>query len=308
MSEVASSKDNFTVDGVLHLPHNPYNSKPSNVINHVPHINIAYISNVKEHSFHTTSYHFNPIEMNFADFKSCFYPAPLNHFCINKTNMHSQVLSFQQTYSDTTNPNKLFNIDYALRHAWSEHHQLPIKSIPVQKQIGLTKHSGLIKGLGNIRSGVHTNLSFDEAVNSLIQSGDIKPCDISSCANIAFEITVNYCYAPLEIALELNFVYYVCVPGFINKGETNHVYSNDNTPPRKRFDFKIEDDEVSYDEHHKLDNNKHFEFNDDTSSESSDRKKDFDDNITLITDTSNLVSEVSKLINGDASVAESKLW
>jgi hypothetical protein len=315
MTEVTSSKEKFTIDGILHVPHNHFNGKPLNSVNYVPHINIAYMSNCKDESHkNVTSYHFNPIQMSYADFKNCFYPAPLNHFFINKSNMNTQVLSFQQTYSDTTNQNKLFNIDYALRHAWSEHNQLPIKAIPVQKQIALTKHSGLTRGLGNIRGGAHTNLSFDEAIHSLLQSGDIKVGDIGTCANIAFEITVNYCYSPLEVALELTFVYIVCVPGFINKGETNQVYSKDTTPPRKRFDFKLDDDEVSYEEHDKLSNDKHLEFNDDTSSESSERKKDepyeyiIDDNITLITDTSNIVSEVSKFIKGGVSVAESKPW
>jgi hypothetical protein len=306
--------EKHTIDGVLHKHHNFLLNAPEKQISHVPVVNLAYLSNqTQENNFPVTQYKFNSIPMSFADFKRCFFASPLEHFCLSCANMGTQPLSLNQTFVDTTNNKQKFSLNYALQHAWSECNKLPMSSIPINKKINLTKHSGKVRCLGSLVYGVQNALSYNEAIQSLIDAGEIVPAasDIHASAIVDFIIVAEYLFPPLEVSLFLQFPYRVSIPGYGNKTEPNILYSKDITPPRKIFTFESYEDV----EQEKLDE-KHLHFQEDfneTSSESSDKKKEnyeylIDDNNTMISESSNIIEKVSKIIKGDESVAESKMW
>jgi hypothetical protein len=227
-------------------------------------------------------------------------------------------MSLNQTYIDTTNKEQTFSLIAAMTHAWSEFNKQPVSNISANKKISLIKNSGLARNLGAFRN-VQNALSFNESINMLLQNQAITP-DENGFVTIDFNVFVQYTSVILGVSVNMKYTYRVDVPGYryvANNNVLNNVYSKDTTPVRSTFDFKIPDYDDQYEESvQEKPEVKHLNFQEDfneTSSESSEKKKDnyeylIDDNNTLITESSNIIEKVSKIIKGDDSVADSKMW
>ena len=124
-------------------------------------------------------------------------------------------------------------------YAWAEKNQSTIGAIHVQEKIILNRNCLITRSIGSFRE-VQNALSWNEAIQTLIESGEIIPMkkDKLSCAIIDFKIYVQYNYNPLEVAVNMQFTYRVHVPGYVNKSEPHPCYSSDTSLPRKVFHFE----------------------------------------------------------------------
>ena len=307
-------------NGILDKPQNYYQNNSSIEVNHVAEIDLAYISNSNDTGLTTTNYNFNIIYMNYVDFKICFFDSPLNNFNISNVNSEIKNLSIHQEYIDTTNNQQPFNLNSAVLYAWAEKNKSTISAIPVKEKILLNKNTNKTRNMGSFMS-VQNALSFNEVIQTLLQSGEIKLADnfTCSCAIIDFKIFVQYNYKPLEIAIIMQYTYRIQVPGYVNKSDSNHCYSKDDTAPRKMFNFVMQhnnnyneneygneygNEDENEDENEQVYHNKiNYEKNNKNTNEYF-----IDDNNTIITDSTNIMSQVSKILNSEDSLAESKKW
>ena len=299
MNQLCFSKEQYTTNGIFDKPHNIHNIHNKDSVCYIPKIDLAFISNHRENDFHITSYQFNTISISFDHFKMCFFASPLNHFYLSPSNLTTSYLSLDQTYMDTTNSKKKFNLEYALQNAWAQYNHLPVSAIPIDKKISLTKNTKLTKSLGSFICGSQYNLSLDEALQSLLESEEITGASMQTCATIDFQIVVLYSYPSLSISLELHFIYRVNVPGYRNKFGSNPYYSKDCTPPRNYFGFTMS--EYSGDS------------DDEIISEFSRNKKEYFEHLideqSIITESSgDIISQVSKLLNSEFSFGDSVSW
>jgi hypothetical protein len=97
---------------------------------------------------------------------------------------------------------------------------------------------------------VQNALSWNEAIQTLLESGEIIVAKADICAVIDFIIVVQYTYEPLGVSIDMQYTYRVNVPGYANKPEPNPCYSTDQTPARTTFDFKL--NEYDHFDHDKL--------------------------------------------------------
>lgn len=242
-------------NGILRKPANYFEDLPPSQISHIPAVDLAFISNNKcKDNIQVTNYIFNIIHLSYADFKICFFDSLLQNFNISPANFEVKALSLHQNYVDTTKKYQSFNLNNAILYAWAEKNQSTIGAIPVQQKIILNKNSLMTRSMGSFRQ-VQNALSWNEAIQSLVVSGEIIPVkkDKLSCAIIDFNLFVQYNYDALEVAVNLQFTYRVHVPGYTNKCESNPCYSTDTTPPRKVFQFG------DYDESHHSQHSDSFE-------------------------------------------------
>ena len=240
-------------NGIFRKPANYFEDVPPSQISHIPEVDLAYISNNKDKENTVTNYIFHVIHLSYADFKICFFDSILQNFNISPANFEVKALSLHQNYIDTTKKQQSFNLNNSILYAWAEKNQSTIGAIPVQQKILLNKNSLMTRSIGSFRE-VQNALSWNEAIQTLIESGEIIPMkkDKLSCAIIDFKIYVQYNYNPLEVAVNLQFTYRVHVPGYANKCEPNPCYSNDTSAPRKVFNFVEYSPSHHSDESHRL--------------------------------------------------------
>lgn len=234
-------------NGIFRKPANYFEDVPPRQISHIPGVDLAFITNNKDNKNQVTSYIFKTIHLSYADFKICFFDSILQNFNISPANFEVKALSLHQTYVDTTKKYQSFNLNNAILYAWAEKNQSTIGAIPVQQKILLNKNSLMTRSIGSFRN-VQNALSWNEAIQTLLESGEIIPArkDKLSCAIIDFNLFVQYNYDPLEVAINMQFTYRVHVPGYANKCEPHPCYSTDITPPRKVFHFG----DYSHSSHH----------------------------------------------------------
>jgi hypothetical protein len=228
-------------NGILRKPANYFEDIPPSQISHIPEVDLAYISNNKNNNnkdIPVTNYIFNIINLSYADFKVCFFDSILQNFNISPANFEVKALSLHQNYIDTTKKYQSFNLNNSILYAWAEKNQSTIGAIPIQQKIILNKNALMTRSIGSFRD-VQNALSWNEAIQTLIESGEIIPMkkDKLSCAIIDFKIYVQYNYNPLEVSVNIQYTYRVHVPGYINKCEPNPCYSDDTSCPRKVFNF-----------------------------------------------------------------------
>jgi hypothetical protein len=298
--------DNSTNNGILVKPQNYFNDKPTVQISHIPLVNLAYISNSSESQTPVTNYVFNTIQLNYADFMTCFFNSILNNFNISNSNAEVQALSLQQVYIDTTNSTQKFNLNNAVLFAWAEKNNSTISSLSVKEKITLNKNTLMTRSIGSFME-VQNALSWNEAIQTLLESGEITYAkgNLASCAVIDFKITVQYIYIPLNVSINMQYTYRVNVPGYMNKAVTNPCYSSDSTPQRTTFDFKLSEyDQFKNDKLNSIPE----DFNEtvsETASVQSNEKKDsnnyfMDDNASY--GASDVVSLIADTVN------ESRAW
>lgn len=235
-------------NGIFRKPANYYEDQPPIQISHVPEVDLAYISNDKVTFNQITTYIFDTIHLSYSDFKTCFFDSILENFNISLSNYDVQALSLHQNYIDTTKKRQPFQLNSAVLYAWSEKNKAPIVTIPIDQKILLNKNTLMTRSIGSFHD-VQNALSWNEAIQSLIETGEIIPAkkDKLSCAVIDFKIYVYYNYNPLEITINMQFTYRIHVPGYRNKPEPNPCYSSDLSLPRKEFQFtNYEDDKKSH--------------------------------------------------------------
>lgn len=236
-----------TNNGILVKPQNYFNDKPTVQISHIPVVDLAYISNNSESQTPVTNYVFNTMQLSYADFTTCFFDSILKNFNISSTNAEVQALSLQQLYIDTTNNHQKFNLNNAVLYAWAEKNNSTISSLSVKEKITLNKNTLMTRSIGSFME-VQTALSWNEAIQTLLESGEIIVAKGDVCAVIDFKIMVQYIYIPLNVSINMQYTYRVNVPGYANKAITNPCYSVDTTPPRTRFTFKNEDEHYDHDD------------------------------------------------------------
>jgi hypothetical protein len=141
-------------------------------------------------------------------------------------------------------------------------------------------------------------------VNALISSGDIIVGDSDNSASVKFLVGFQYYFQPLDIVILTTFTYVTQIPGYKNSSyftsdKHNSPYSHD-TKTIDRSGIDLNDDvSVFSDFESKAYNNPKDKGNNDleeysiVSNNSSSNK-------------SNLISEISKIINGAESVVSSE--
>jgi hypothetical protein len=297
----------YSTNGILEKPQNYFNDKPTIQISQIPLINLAYISNSNISENSITSYCFNVIQLNYSDFKTCFFDSILNNFNISFKNAEVQALSLYQNYMDTTNNNQKFNLNNAVLYAWAEKNSATSSSISVKDKITLNKNTLMTRSIGSFLN-VQNALSWNQAIQSLLESGDIVVVkgNTTTCAVIDFQIVVQYTYVPLGVSIDMFYTYRVNVPGYANKAEPNPCYSNDSTPARTTFDFKL-NEYNHYNMNNKLDNIPE-EFNENSSQTSHEvdqlNNEKLNNNNYFIDDNTNDVISIME----DTVANESKVW
>jgi len=297
---MASTQNNFYTTGVLNNDQNYLKNNTTGVITNVPSLSLAIISNVSTGKTPDVQINLNPIHLTWSDFSNLFFKSPSGTFYINPSNNSVGAISLvNQTYETTNSKSVLFSLSEQVTKAWSKKNNLPIASISPKTNIELARVNFLTKSLGSL-NGESIGLGLDESLSALIGSGDILVGDSESSATVKFYIGFQYYFEPLDILLLTTFTYTTSIPGYKNANylanDSPLVYSND-TKQIDRSGIDLNDDmSVFSDYESKAYNNK---VNNDleeysiVSNNSSSNK-------------SNLISEISKIINGAESVVSSE--
>lgn len=298
-----STGNSYTV-GVYNLDHNYYKGTPIGQITSVPSLNLAMLSNVSSDKSPDVQINLNSTHLSWNDFSTLFFKAPSGAFNINPSNENVGSIVFSnQTYETTNSKNVRFSLSDQIRKAWSKKNNLPETSISPKINIELERTNFLSKSLGSVY-GEFVGLSYDEALNALISSGDIIVGDSDNSASVKFFISHQFYFQPLDIILLTTFTYITQIPGYKNSNYfTNDKYSSPYSNDTKVIDrtgIDLNDDvSVFSDFESKAYNNSKEKGNNDleeysiVSNNSSSNK-------------SNLISEISKIINGAESVVSSE--
>jgi len=297
---MASTQNNSYTTGVLNNDQGYLKNNTTGVITNVPSLNLAIISNVSTDNTPDVQINLNPIHLTWSDFSNLFFRSPSGTFYINPSNNSVGAISLlNQTYETTNSKSVLFSLSEQVTKAWSKKNNLPIASISPKTNIELARVNFLTKSLGSL-NGESIGLGLDESLSALIGSGDILVGDSESSATVKFYIGFQYYFEPLDILILSTFAYTTSIPGYKNTNSLANdsplVYSND-MKQIDRTGIDLNDDmSVFSDYESKAYNNK---VNNDleeysiVSNNSSSNK-------------SNLISEISKIINGAESVVSSE--
>jgi hypothetical protein len=264
----------------------------SNQITITPTLNLAALANYCGDNPPDVSINLNTIYLSWSDFKTLFFRSPSGAFYISPSNCNASAISFNyQTYETTYNKNVLFNLADQTRKAWSKKNSKPESAISPKINIELERQSFLTKSLGSI-CGDFVGLSYDEALSTLLGTGDIVVGTTEDTATITFLISYQFFFQPLDIILLTTFKYITNIPCYKNTVPfccDCNPYSNDNRVyDRKYFDL---DDNMSifsdfesknYDEHSIVSNTKSF--------------------------NSNIITEISKIIKNSTESVASSQW
>ena len=297
-----STGNSYTV-GVYNVDQNYYKGIPTGQITSVPLLNLAILSNVSADKTPDILINLNSTHLSWNDFSILFFKPPSGAFYINTSNENVGAIVFSnQTYETTNSKNIRFSLADQIRKAWSKKTSLPETAISPKINIELERVNFLSKSLGSIY-GEFVGLSYDEALNALISSGDIIVGDSDNSASVKFLIGYQFYFQPLDTTLLVTFTYITQIPGYKNSNyftsdKHSSPYSND-TKAIDRTNLDLNDDvSVFSDFESKAYNNKEKGNNDleeysVVSNNSSSNK-------------SNLISEISKIINGAESVVSSE--
>lgn len=176
---------------------------------------IASLSNLrKEVSQPDISVTLNTICLNWCDFLLLFYRAN-NSFSILPTSTTYCAINFAgQTYEDTTSQTLRLNLSQLIRQAWANQCESSINKIPSKTSILLNKETSYVRSLLSANSTIA--LSLDQAISTLLNSGEITPADSTSSATVIFIIEYVYYFKPLNTSVQINFVYKTKIPCYKN--------------------------------------------------------------------------------------------
>ena len=266
-------------------------------------VTIAYLSNVRndecQPDFAVT---LNTVCLEWCEFIRLFYRAN-NSFSILPIAGNTCAINFAgQTYENTTNQKLHLNIAQLTRQAWANKCQTTVDKVPPKTNIILNRDSSYIKSL--LVSSTAITLSLDEAIETLLNNGEIAPADSTSSAVAQFGIQYNYTFQPLNVTTQINFVYKTKIPCYRNvnfceewcppysyskdyncrtcqnlKADVN-VYENYDKL-KENFESELQNDESSH-----QDSNSNYEMESDFLGELKDLSKGNDDKTCFSLDSS----------------------
>jgi hypothetical protein len=289
------SSVNYSSEGIFNNDQGYFRNITSNQITASPTLNLAALSNSCGDKTPDVTINLNTIYLSWADFSTLFFKSPSGAFYISPSNSNVSAVSFNyQTYETTYNKNVVFNLADQVRKAWSKKNSKPESSIQAKINIELERQSFLTKSLASV-CGDFVGLSYDEALSSLLGSGEIAIGTSEDSATVTFLVNYQYYYKPLELTLLTTFSYITNIPCYKNtvpfSSNCTNPYSNDN----KMYDRS------------------NFDLNDNMSVFS-----DFDsknnDEYSVISDSksvnSNILSQITKIINNSDGVesVDSSQW
>ena len=279
------SADNCN-DGILNNDQGYYRNITSNQITTSPTLNLASLSNCCcDYKTPDVTINLNTIYLSWPDFSTLFFKSPSGAFYISPSNNNVSAVSFTyQTYETTYNKNVTFNLSDQIKKAWSKKNSKPESAISPKINIELDRQSFLTKSLGSI-SGDFSGLSYDEALSTLLATGDIVIGTTEDTATVTFLINYQYYFEPLDITLLTTFNYITSIPCFKNTVPFGcdcncNPYSND-TKTYDRTNLDLSDNMSIFSD---------LESNNDEYSVVSNSKSM----------NSNVMSEISKIINNNA--------
>jgi hypothetical protein len=176
---------------------------------------IASLSNVRKNECQPDlAVTLNPICLSWCDFLLLFYRAN-NTFSVLPNSYASCAVNFNgQTYQDTTNLNTRLNVTELITKAWANQCETSIAKLPAKTAILLNKESSYIKSLLSANSIIA--LTLDQVISTLLSNGEIEPADSTSSATAQFTIEYVYYFKPLNVAVQINFVYQTKIPCYKN--------------------------------------------------------------------------------------------
>jgi len=191
-----------------------YQNKSKNIIFQTPTLPIAYLSNVRADCETDTSIVLNPTSLTWCDFLTLFYNTN-NVFSINPINENLHPISFfNQTYENTTSEKLKFNLANQVRMTWASKYETNINNIPPKTNIMLNKDTFRIRSL--IHGSLCVSLTLDQAIETLLSSGEIAPGDSSNSASVNFVIQYKYYFKPLNTGVLVNFIFMTHIPCYKN--------------------------------------------------------------------------------------------
>lgn len=296
------SKTSYTTGGITNNDHGVYKNKTTSAVQNLPILSLASVSNVSGGNAPDVEITLNTIYLNWSDFNTLFFNMQSGLFNFNNANLDLGAISLlNQTYTTTNSKRVPFYLAEQVMKVWTKKNNLPISAISSKNKILLTRDCFLAKSLASI-NGEIVGLSLDEAMSSLLSSGEIKIGDLDSYASVVFTIDFSYYFDPLDVTVLTTFVYNTNIPGYTNNSKTpleaSLAYSSD-IKQVDRTGIELNDNLSEFSDFETKIYNNNFKENNDleeysiVSNNSSSNK-------------SNLISEISKIINGAESVVSSE--
>jgi hypothetical protein len=192
-----------------------YQNKCDDDVKQKPTLAIAFLSNVRNNDYDTDlTITLNPTMLSWCDFLTLFYRS--NHvFSINPTYSNFCAINFSnQTYENITKEAIRFNLPAQIRNAWATKCETLVENIPPKINMILNKELFGIKSLINSSSSV--SLTLDQAINTLLENGEIAPGDSTTCANVRFIVQYKYYFKPLNTCVLVNFTFITNIPCYKN--------------------------------------------------------------------------------------------
>jgi hypothetical protein len=279
-------------DGISNNDQGYFRNTTSNQITTSPSLNLAALSNSCGDKVPDVTIALNTIYLSWMDFSTLFFKSPSGAFYISPSNSNVGAVSFyHQTYETTYNKKVVFNLGDQVKKAWSKKNSKSESVIPAKINIELERQSFLIKSLGTT-SGNFVGLSYDEAISTLLASGEIVIGTTEDTATITFLVNYQYYFEPLDITLVTIFSYITNVPCYKNTIPfccDCNPYSNDN----------------------RVHDRTNFDLNDNMSVFSDFESKNNDEYSVVSNSKSlntNVMSEITKIINNDSHSVASSQW
>jgi len=280
------------VDGIVNNDQGYFRNITTNQITTSPTLNLAALSNSSSDKSPDVSISLNTIYLSWTDFTTLFFRSPSGAFYISPSNNNVSAVSFNyQTYETTYNKNVVFNLADQIRKAWSKKNSKPESAISPKINIQLERQSFLTKSLGSV-CGDFVGLSYDEALASLLGTGEIAVGTTADAANVTFLVNYQYYFEPLDTTLLTTFSYVSNIPCYKNTVPfccDCNPYSNDN----------------------RVYDRSNFDFNDNMSVFSDFESKNYDEYSVVSNSKSlntNVMSEISKIIKDNAESVVSSQW
>jgi hypothetical protein len=222
-----------------------YQNNCYKIVDQTPILEIAYLSNVRNICNSDLTVILNPICLNWCDFLLLFYQTN-GVFFVSPSNLFSCATSFHaQTYENTTNKCIKFNLAQQVRLAWSTRCETSVDNIPPKTNLLLNKDAFYIRSLLNSTSTVA--LTLDQAISTLLSSGEIAPGDSTTSALVKFVVNYKYCFQPLNVCVTVKFTYATKIPCYKNVNQCDDwcpPYSSD-SGCRSCLDTRDEVNEVA---------------------------------------------------------------
>ena len=281
-------------DGIFNNDQGYFRNITSNQITTSPSLNLASLSNCTCDKTPDVTINLNTIFLSWTDFSTLFFKSPSGAFYISPSNSNVSAVSFNyQTYETTYNKNVLFNLADQIKKAWSKKNSKPESSISSKVNIELERQSFLTKSLGSV-CGDFVGLSYDEALSSLLGTGEIAVGSSEDAATVVFLVNYQYYFEPLDITLLTTFSYVTNIPCYKNTVPFStdcNPYSNDNKMyDRSNFDLNMNDNMSVFSDFDSKNNDEYSVVSNSNSI------------------NSNAMSEIAKIINNTAESVVSSQW